>query len=113
MGTVSVVQLAADVLTVAKLLPSRVLASRSTSAQTTRLARELATPRFFVVAPRGVVGRGSPDHAARVRWPAAAGHHPGTRLPPPRGGNGPGDPLPTTPRGATTSPAQAYPIDTH
>src|SRR5437016_11327317 len=57
MGTVSVVQLAADVLTVAKLLPSRVLASRSTSAQTTRLARGLATPRFFVVAPRGVVGR--------------------------------------------------------
>src|SRR5207237_3719478 len=96
-GTLSVVQLAADVLTVAKLLPSRVLASRSTSAQTTRLARGLATPRFFVVAPRGVVGRGSPDHAARVRGPAAAGLHPGTRLPPAGGGDGPGDPLHAAP----------------
>src|SRR5437879_8745717 len=97
MGTVSVVQLAADVLTVAKLLPSRVLASRSTSAQTTRLARGLATPRFFVVAPRGVVGRGAPDLAARVRCAAAAGLHPGTCLAPARRGTGPGRARLTTP----------------
>src|SRR5207245_9430708 len=82
MGTVSVVQLAADVLTVAKLLPSRVLASRSTSAQTTRLARGLATPRFFVVAPRGVVGRRAPSCAPRGRRRSWAGLPPATGPPP-------------------------------
>src|SRR5438128_12230082 len=88
MGTVSVVQLAADVLTVAKLLPSRVLASRSTSAQTTRLARGLATPRFFVVAPRGVVGRAAPGSPVPVGLAPAAGRPLPTCLTPARLGAG-------------------------
>src|SRR5438132_10413006 len=109
MGTVSVVQLAADVLTVAKLLPSRVLASRSTSAQTTRLARGLATPRFFVVAPRGVVGRDGRDHAERVGCARAAGRRPDTCLPPPRVGDGAGRRRMTAPRVSTTFSAPTSP----
>ena len=40
-------------------------------------------------------GQGSTDHAARVRYPAAAGLHPGSRLPPLAStGTGPFDPCP-------------------
>src|SRR5438309_11848365 len=101
MGTVSVVQLAADVLTVAKLLPSRVLASRSTSAQTTRLARGLATPRFFVVAPRGVVGRGAPGHGGCGRGRAGGRHPSGTGPSPAPGGRRPRRRRPARPHRVT------------
>jgi len=47
----------------------------------------------------GHVRQGSRDHAARVRYPVAAGLHPEPRGPSPAGGNGSLRPLPHAPDG--------------